>query len=223
MELEYLYLSNTKVEGNIESLHKLTELKYLYLENTKVEGSIESLHKLTKLWELHLESPKVQGDVEALQNATKLQQLYLSNTKVEGDIESLHKLTDLHHLHLENTNVSGYMASLREANNLLDVKITGSRITGGRCFPHLSLLFCRVPLFAPAPLLEELGLWQAPDARATRSCCGRRCSVWASRKISSAICVTWRVWSGDLVRDSVDSFRPLKCQTGSSEGQLRCR
>ena len=59
----------------------------------------------------------------------------------------------------------------------------------------------------------ESGSWQAPNARATKRCCGRCCLGWASRKMSSAICTTSRVLTGDLVSKGgslESSVRPRK-------------
>ena len=41
----------------IESLQQLTRLSYLDLGNTRVEGNIESLYKLTALFHFNLETP----------------------------------------------------------------------------------------------------------------------------------------------------------------------
>ena len=72
-------------------------------------------------------------------------------------------------------------------------------------FPASLLVF----LLCPAPcngtsrlsnlLRLESGSWQAPNVGPKKSFSGRCCLVWASEKISSRICVTSSVWSGDLV------------------------
>ena len=185
---------HSELQGSLSpALCEFPELYYLRLKGTEVSGDLAMLASCEELSALDLSKTNVTGDLKAVQNARKLWKLSLSNTKVEGDIESLQQLTKLSYLDLENTNVSGDMASLREAKDLqgYNVKITGSRITGGRCSPHLFQSFCPFPLLAPVRL--ESGSWQAPDARATRSCSGRCCLAWASKKSSSAMCVASRV------------------------------
>ena len=130
----------TELHGALSpALCELPLLKSLDLKGTMVSGDLAVLASCKELRTLDLSKTNVAGDVKALENAVELQKLFLSDTKVEGDIKALHKLTKLERLDLENTNVSGDMASLREAEGLEDynVKITGSRITGGRCSPHL--------------------------------------------------------------------------------------
>ena len=209
-----LGLSQTKVAGDLEALKTATKLQFLELSNAKVEGNIEALHMLTKLRSLHLSNTKVEGNIMALQKATELRVLYLTNTTVEGNIGALQKATKLEVLNLESTNIYGDMASLRELKSLVVVKITGTRITGRSCSPPLSafflfLFFVLSSPSGPTPCTGasrlsdhvpfESSSCQAPNARATKRCYGRCCLGWASRKMSSAICTTSRVLSGDLV------------------------
>ena len=144
---------HTELQGSLSpALCELPELESLDLKGTKVSGDLAMLARCKALWKLDLSKTNVAGDVKALGNSVELLFLSLSDTKVEGDIKALQNATKLRDLHLENTNVSGDMASLREAKRLEDdnVKIGGSRITGGRCSPRLFQSFCLVPLLAPA-------------------------------------------------------------------------
>ena len=185
-KLWHLDLQETKVSGDLATLARCKALQLLDLSETNVAGDVKVVENLVELHSLFLSDTKVDGNIEALHNLTELVYLYLSNTKVEGNLEALHELTKLHRLCLENTNVSGDMASLREAKGLDDVRITGSRITGGRCSSHLSLFFCLVQLRAPAPCLIRVWLTHGRHQMLARRGAAPAGAAWSGLQRRSA-------------------------------------
>ena len=112
------------------------------------------------------------------------------------------------------------VACLRGPTNEVHVDHVGPRRPRGRR-SNWPLGCCDPLSFSEWSRKADRRRREAAEVVRRRSPCGRRCLVWASRKMNSEICMTWRVCGGDLVGDCVDSFRPLKCQTRCSEGELR--
>jgi sugar lactone lactonase YvrE len=93
--LQYLYLDNNELSGNIPDLSALTNLKYLYLSSNQLSGNISNLSALTQLWSLDLNHNQLTGTIPDLSALTQLWSLDLNHNQLTGSIPDLSALN--HH------------------------------------------------------------------------------------------------------------------------------
>ena len=127
--LASLDLRETEVTGDLAVLKENFELRLLYLQNTRISGDLQSLAKATKLERLDL-GQQVYGDVVALKNAKGLWHLDLSETKVHGNLAAFANLTQLEELHLSNTKVSGDLAAMLRWEKIERLGLSGTKVSG---------------------------------------------------------------------------------------------
>ena len=107
LKLTRLYLSHSKVTGNITSLPNRYLLTYLDISNNKtISVNMQDLSICTGLTSLLLFDSMATGDIANLSTLTNLENLLLRNTSVRGDLSSLAGLSKLYNFtnwNLQNT------------------------------------------------------------------------------------------------------------------------
>lgn len=121
------------------ALKENTELNWIYMRDTSVFGDLQSLSALRKLERLNLRGTKVYGDLKSL--SMEFKWLDVSNTKVSGDLKTL-RTAKLENLHLWGTQVTGDLASLATATEMTFLGLSDTEISGH--FPFKSDTFVEV-------------------------------------------------------------------------------
>ena len=102
-KLDTLWLfSNSKITGDIKNLSTFTKLNYLYLSQTSISGDIKDIPTaLTNLNYLDLSQTSITGDIKDIPTAlTNLSNLYLSQTSISGDIKDIPTAITLTLIHI---------------------------------------------------------------------------------------------------------------------------
>lgn len=98
LKLTRLYLSHSKVTGNITSLPNRYLLTYLDISNNKtISVNMQDLSICTGLTSLLLFDSMATGGIANLSTLTNLEKLLLKDTSVSGDLSSLAKLPNLYY------------------------------------------------------------------------------------------------------------------------------
>lgn len=133
-KLDWLYLSNCSIEGEIPAeIGDLVELKNLELSYNNITGEIPTeIGKLTKLWQLELYNNGLTGKLPVgMRNLTRLEKFDASTNYLEGDLSELRFLTNLASLQLFQNNFSGEVpAEFGEFKKLVNLSLYTNKLTG---------------------------------------------------------------------------------------------
>ena len=106
VQLQTLYLSNTKIDSLPSNLGNLAQLQYLDLYGTGITSLPSSLGNLAQLKDLHLSGTGITSLPSSLGNLGQLQRLYLSGTGITSLPSSLGNLGQLQYLNLRITKIA---------------------------------------------------------------------------------------------------------------------
>ncbi|XAR62033.1 Non-specific serine/threonine protein kinase [Bertholletia excelsa] len=146
-KLNWLYLSNCSIEGQIPStIGNLTELINLEIADNFLTGEIPlGISKLRKLWQLELYHNDLTGKLPAgFGNLTNLEMFDASHNHLSGDLSELKSLNQLVTLQLYENELSGEVPpELGEFKKLVNLSLNTNSLTG--------------------PLPQKLGSWAEFD------------------------------------------------------------
>ncbi|KAG8369158.1 hypothetical protein BUALT_Bualt15G0122200 [Buddleja alternifolia] len=132
--LNWLYLSNCSIEGNIpEEIGNLVELIDLELAQNHITGEIpKGITKLNKLWQLELYWNNLTGELPSgLGNLSNLEFFDASTNKLIGNLSEIRFLNKLKSLQLFENQFSGEIpAELGEFKNLVNLSLYTNKLTG---------------------------------------------------------------------------------------------
>lgn len=130
--LNALNTEYTGMYGDISALKNLS-IGQIYLSGSKIYGDIASLKKMTSLSRINInDAPDVCGDLSNLSGLTNLTWLYFNHSGLTGSIDSLRALTKLTSVNLENTKdkFTGNIESLSGMSALSNFTCNNAALTG---------------------------------------------------------------------------------------------
>lgn len=156
-KLDYLNLGGTQVSGTLNGLN-WTKVKDLYLTRTKVSGELTNLNGLKALERLEIAATGFSGNLQAFSALENLKILDIrSCTSLNASFDDLSRLQSLENLQLSLTGVSGSLGALGALLNLSHITIDSIETSGelneleafknlSGDFPKLSFLFLTINL-----------------------------------------------------------------------------
>lgn len=156
-KLDYLNLGGTQVSGTLSDLN-WTNVKDLYLTRTKVSGELKNLEGLKVLERLEIAATEFSGNLQAFSALKNLKILDIGLcTGLNASFDNLSQLQSLENLQLSLTGVSGSLNALGDLPNLSRITIDSIETSGelneleafknlSGDFPKLSSLFLTINL-----------------------------------------------------------------------------